>query len=83
MSFVTVVKSKNTVTTFLSPVPSFYILVGESMEEMPKFIHGTIEATIFNATPYSPLFPFNVSSPHNCNIIMLSRFFHVKVLAVM
>ncbi|KAJ1411164.1 Phospholipase D/Transphosphatidylase [Sesbania bispinosa] len=29
------------------------------MEETPKLIHGTIEATIFNATPYSPSFPFN------------------------
>ncbi|KAL5156688.1 Phospholipase D alpha 4 [Glycine soja] len=30
------------------------------MEEKPKLlIHGTIEATIFNATPYSPSFPFN------------------------
>ncbi|XP_020224395.1 phospholipase D alpha 4 [Cajanus cajan] len=30
-----------------------------AMEEKPKLIHGTIEATIFNATPYSPSFPFN------------------------
>ncbi|XP_061346125.1 phospholipase D alpha 4-like [Gastrolobium bilobum] len=29
------------------------------MEEKPELIHGTIEATIFNATPYSPSFPFN------------------------
>jgi hypothetical protein len=29
---------------------------------MDKLIHGTIEATVFNATPYSPSFPFNVSS---------------------
>ncbi|XP_027342882.1 phospholipase D alpha 4 [Abrus precatorius] len=29
------------------------------VEEKPKLIHGTVEATIFNATPYSPSFPFN------------------------
>ncbi|XP_004510365.1 phospholipase D alpha 4-like isoform X2 [Cicer arietinum] len=29
------------------------------MEETPKLIHGTIEATIFNASPYAPFFPFN------------------------
>ncbi|KAG4961493.1 hypothetical protein JHK82_038171 [Glycine max] len=30
------------------------------MEEKPKLLfHGTIQATIFNATPYSPSFPFN------------------------
>ncbi|OIW15899.1 hypothetical protein TanjilG_04434 [Lupinus angustifolius] len=29
------------------------------MEEKPKLLHGTIEATIFNATPYSPSFPLN------------------------
>ncbi|OIW04933.1 hypothetical protein TanjilG_15678 [Lupinus angustifolius] len=30
-----------------------------AMEEKPKLLHGTIEATIFNASPYSSLFPFN------------------------
>ncbi|KAH1240193.1 hypothetical protein AAZX31_07G009700 [Glycine max] len=35
------------------------ILTVRSMEETPKLLHGTIEATIFNASPYSPLFPFN------------------------
>ncbi|KAK7255567.1 hypothetical protein RIF29_28980 [Crotalaria pallida] len=29
------------------------------IEEKPMLLHGTIEATIFNASPYSPLFPFN------------------------
>ncbi|XP_061374634.1 phospholipase D alpha 4-like [Gastrolobium bilobum] len=30
------------------------------MEGMPRLLHGTIVATIFNASsPYSPLFPFN------------------------
>ncbi|XP_027336367.1 phospholipase D alpha 4-like isoform X1 [Abrus precatorius] len=29
------------------------------MEETPKLLHGTIEATIFHASPHSPLFPFN------------------------
>ncbi|ESW07555.1 hypothetical protein PHAVU_010G139800 [Phaseolus vulgaris] len=28
------------------------------VEETPKLLHGTIEATIFNASPYSPLLPF-------------------------
>jgi len=32
------------------------------VEETPKLLHGTIEATIFNASPYSPLLPFKVSS---------------------
>ncbi|KAF1883162.1 hypothetical protein Lal_00003345 [Lupinus albus] len=31
----------------------------KTMEEKPKLLHGTIEATIFNATPYSPSFPLN------------------------
>jgi len=44
------------------------ILTVRSMEETPKLLHGTIEATIFNASPYSPLFPFNVSftNTHTC-----------------
>ncbi|KAK4837433.1 hypothetical protein QYF36_005402 [Acer negundo] len=29
------------------------------MEGKVKFLHGTLEATIFDATPYSPSFPFN------------------------
>ncbi|RDY09502.1 Phospholipase D alpha 4, partial [Mucuna pruriens] len=36
------------------------------MEETPKLLHGTIEATIFNASPYSPLFPFNRFSCFRC-----------------
>ncbi|QCE02265.1 phospholipase D alpha 4-like isoform X2 [Vigna unguiculata] len=35
------------------------ILSITTVEETPKLLHGTIEATIFNASPYSPLFPFN------------------------
>ncbi|KAK7261727.1 hypothetical protein RIF29_28045 [Crotalaria pallida] len=31
----------------------------KAMEEKQKLLHGTIEATIFNASPYSPSFPFN------------------------
>jgi len=33
-----------------------------AMDKKLELIHGTIEATIFNATPYSPSFPFNVRS---------------------
>jgi phospholipase D1/2 len=33
------------------------------MEGKQKFLHGTLEATIFDATPYTSPFPFNVSSP--------------------
>ncbi|KAF4398107.1 phospholipase D alpha 4 [Cannabis sativa] len=29
------------------------------MEGKHKFFHGTLEATIFHATPYTPIFPFN------------------------
>ncbi|KAJ9190318.1 hypothetical protein P3X46_001534 [Hevea brasiliensis] len=29
------------------------------MEVNQKFLHGTLEATIFDATPYTPPFPFN------------------------
>ncbi|KFK38694.1 hypothetical protein AALP_AA3G147900 [Arabis alpina] len=29
------------------------------LEEQKKFFHGTLEITIFDATPYSPSFPFN------------------------
>ncbi|KAJ8774134.1 hypothetical protein K2173_009565 [Erythroxylum novogranatense] len=29
------------------------------MEVSPKFLHGTLEVTIFHATPYTPAFPFN------------------------
>lgn len=29
------------------------------MEGKQKFLHGTLEATIFDATPYTPPFPFN------------------------
>ncbi|RHN39261.1 putative phospholipase D [Medicago truncatula] len=29
------------------------------MEETPTLLHGTIEATIFNASPYTSFFPFN------------------------
>ncbi|KAJ1420296.1 Phospholipase D/Transphosphatidylase [Sesbania bispinosa] len=36
------------------------------MEETPKLLHGTIEATIFNASPYSSFFPFNLSSIFQC-----------------
>lgn len=31
------------------------------MESKQKFLHGTLEASIFDATPYTPSFPFNVS----------------------
>ncbi|KAJ0006758.1 hypothetical protein Pint_28854 [Pistacia integerrima] len=31
----------------------------EAMEGKLKFLHGTLEATIFDATPYTPSFPFN------------------------
>lgn len=30
-----------------------------AMEGKPKFLHGTLEVTIFDATPYAPSFPFN------------------------
>ncbi|KAF5751275.1 Phospholipase D epsilon family protein [Tripterygium wilfordii] len=29
------------------------------MEEQQKYLHGTLETTIFDATPYTPKFPFN------------------------
>ncbi|MBA0608647.1 hypothetical protein Godav_020839 [Gossypium davidsonii] len=29
------------------------------MESKQKFLHGTLEASIFDATPYTPSFPFN------------------------
>ncbi|KAK1362829.1 Phospholipase D [Heracleum sosnowskyi] len=32
------------------------------MESYHKFLHGTLEATIFHATPYIPSFPFNCIS---------------------
>ncbi|CAN8288014.1 unnamed protein product [Cochlearia groenlandica] len=32
------------------------------IEEQNKFFHGTLEITIFDATPYSPQFPFNAST---------------------
>lgn len=34
------------------------------LEEQRKFFHGTLEITIFDATPFSPSFPFNVSLYH-------------------
>ncbi|KAL1298288.1 hypothetical protein HN51_042662 [Arachis hypogaea] len=34
------------------------------MEEKHSLLHGTIEATIFDATPYSPSFPFNCLCPN-------------------
>ncbi|KAL2337970.1 hypothetical protein Fmac_012416 [Flemingia macrophylla] len=34
----------------------------KAIEETPKLLHGTIEATIFNASSYSPLFPFDCFS---------------------
>nr|GEV69582.1 phospholipase D alpha 4 [Tanacetum cinerariifolium] len=33
------------------------------MEGKPKFLHGTLEATIFHATPYSPPFLLNCINP--------------------
>ncbi|KVH92966.1 hypothetical protein Ccrd_005004 [Cynara cardunculus var. scolymus] len=30
------------------------------MEGKPKILHGTLEATIFDATPYSPPFLLNI-----------------------
>ncbi|GAV60514.1 PLDc domain-containing protein/PLD_C domain-containing protein [Cephalotus follicularis] len=34
------------------------------MERECKFLHGTLEATIFHATPYKPAFPFNCILPN-------------------
>ena len=52
----------NSINLYLSRFFLMNILTVRAIEETPKLLHGTIEATIFNATPYSPLFPFNVSS---------------------
>lgn len=36
------------------------IFVQMELEEQKKYFHGTLEITIFDATPFSPTFPFNV-----------------------
>ena len=36
------------------------VLKARAMERKHNFLHGTLEATIFYATPYTPLSPFNV-----------------------
>lgn len=41
---------------------SLYCLKSRAMGRKHKFFHGTLEATIFHATPYTPSFPFNVST---------------------
>ncbi|RVX16917.1 Phospholipase D alpha 4 [Vitis vinifera] len=38
---------------------SLYCLKSRAMGRKHKFFHGTLEATIFHATPYTPSFPFN------------------------
>ena len=42
-------------------IPS-HCLKTREMETKHKFLHGTLEATIFHATSYTPPFPFNVST---------------------
>ncbi|KAJ0515151.1 putative phospholipase D [Helianthus annuus] len=37
--------------------------VTQTMEGKPMFLHGTLEATIFHATPYSPPFLLNCINP--------------------
>jgi len=55
-----------------------------AVKDTPKLLHGTIEATIFNASPYSPLFPFNVSSTNTCiytNVISVMYIYIVCIQA--
>ncbi|KAL4589235.1 hypothetical protein LXL04_002141 [Taraxacum kok-saghyz] len=49
------------------------------MEGKPKFLHGTLEATIFHATPYSPPFLLNCINPTGKPAYVTIKINHKKV----
>ncbi|KAL7601339.1 hypothetical protein Lser_V15G25288 [Lactuca serriola] len=49
------------------------------MEGKPKFLHGTLEATIFHATPYSPPFLLNCINPAGKPTYVTIKINHKKI----
>ncbi|KAJ9537469.1 hypothetical protein OSB04_030202 [Centaurea solstitialis] len=49
------------------------------MEGKPKFLHGTLEATIFDATPYSPPFLLNCINPTGKPAYVTIKIDHKKI----
>ncbi|XP_054779950.1 phospholipase D alpha 4 [Prosopis cineraria] len=49
------------------------------METKLELLHGTIEATIFNATPYAPAFPFNCIHANGKPAYVTIKLGHKKV----
>ncbi|XP_071686018.1 phospholipase D alpha 4 [Rutidosis leptorrhynchoides] len=49
------------------------------MDAKPKFLHGTLEATIFHATPYSPPFLLNCINPTGKPAYVTIKIDHKKI----